>query len=110
MSDYVYRCEKCGDLRVVHNIDGPPERIDAYCWNCCEDGMTPHTLTECGRIEFDLGGDVHLTIFATESDESTLIFMIDKSHGVEIIDLNRRSSKHLATFLASEILGRGVSE
>lgn len=111
MSDYVYRCEGCGELRIVHNIDAePPERIDTYCYNCWKDSTTTHTLIECGRVRFDLNEHTHLTVFSTESEESTLMILIEDMFSNTVLDLDRKSSTRLAVFLASEILGKGVSE
>lgn len=111
MSDFVYRCEKCGDLRIVHNVEGEPsERIDAYCYRCGMAGTTSHRLMDCGRARFDINDHTHLTVFSTGSDESALMILIEDMFSSTVLDLDGESSKHLAVFLASEILSKGVSE
>lgn len=111
MSDYVYRCERCGELRIVHNMEGyPPEKIETHCCTCWENGVTTHTLTDCGRLRFDLNDHTRLTVFSTESEESTLMILIEDMFSNTVLDLDRKSSTRLAIFLASEILGRGMSE
>lgn len=106
MSDYLYRCSKCGMVRMAYNLGPePPRTLDCYCANCLGDVPVRHIHVPDTRINlFDNG--TRVTILHTDNEDATLVICTEGQYTL----LDSVYATRLAAFIDYEMFGQEESE
>lgn len=108
MSDYLYRCAVCGDVRKVCNLDDhPPKSLECYCAVCAERECKPTRHIRIPETRYRMKfGDTELTVYHTQSEDATLVIdTLSVDGGITLI-LNQESAIRLAAFIDYEMFGQ----